>query len=79
MTGRRPTAVFYSTVTDDPRYRAAFDAAYWSDNLRRLVRFADAVRAAVEDGHRLFVETGPHPVLAHPVQTTLSANGHTSL
>ncbi|MFD5102116.1 SDR family NAD(P)-dependent oxidoreductase [Streptomyces albidochromogenes] len=77
VTGGQPTAVFYSTVTDDPRERAAFDAAYWSDNLRRVVRFADAVRAAAEDGHRLFVEIGPHPVLAHPVQTTLTAHGHT--
>ncbi|MFF5973430.1 SDR family NAD(P)-dependent oxidoreductase [Streptomyces sp. NPDC012769] len=76
VTGRTPTAAFYSTVTDDPRTRAAFDAAYWSDNLRREVRFADAVRAAAEDGHRLFVELGPHPVLAHPVQATLAADGH---
>ncbi|MFF9896666.1 SDR family NAD(P)-dependent oxidoreductase [Streptomyces longispororuber] len=74
--GGRPTAAFYSTVTDDPRDRATFDAAYWSDNLRREVRFADAVRAAAQDGHRLFVEIGPHPVLAHPVQATLTAHGH---
>ncbi|MFH8658522.1 SDR family NAD(P)-dependent oxidoreductase [Streptomyces afghaniensis] len=77
VTGRQPAVVFYSTVTDDPRGHAAFDAAYWSDNLRRVVRFADAVRAAAEDGHRLFVEIGPHPVLAHPVQATLTAHGHT--
>ncbi|MFG3509161.1 SDR family NAD(P)-dependent oxidoreductase [Streptomyces sp. NPDC047821] len=72
-----PTAAFYSTVTDDPRAHAAFDAAYWSDNLRRVVRFTDAVRAAAEDGHRLFVEIGPHPVLIQPVQATLAAHGHT--
>ncbi|OKK03457.1 hypothetical protein AMK26_18340 [Streptomyces sp. CB03234] len=77
VTGGQPTAVFYSTATDDPREHAAFDAAYWSDNLRRVVRFADAVRAAAEDGHRLFVEIGPHPVLAGPVQATLAAHGHT--
>ncbi|MFG3250381.1 SDR family NAD(P)-dependent oxidoreductase [Streptomyces sp. NPDC048187] len=76
VTGRTPDAVFYSTVTEDPRERAAFDAAYWSDNLRRVVRFGDAVRAAAEDGHRLFVEIGPHPVLVHPVQATLTAHGH---
>ncbi|MFC4464541.1 SDR family NAD(P)-dependent oxidoreductase [Streptomyces xiangluensis] len=76
VTGRSPGTVFYSTVNDDPRERAAFDAAYWSDNLRRVVRLAHAVQAAAEDGHRLFVEIGPHPVLAHPVQATLSAHGH---
>ncbi|MBR8639696.1 acyltransferase domain-containing protein [Streptomyces tuirus] len=76
ITGRTPETAFYSTVTDDPREHPAFDAAYWSDNLRRVVRLADAVRAAAEDGHRLFVEIGPHPVLAHPVQATLAAHGH---
>jgi acyl transferase domain-containing protein/aryl carrier-like protein len=78
ITGGQPAAAFYSTVTDDPRAPAAFDAAYWSDNLRRVVRFADAVRAAAEDGHRLFLEIGPHPVLTHPVQATLAAHGHTA-
>ncbi|MFE5604724.1 SDR family NAD(P)-dependent oxidoreductase [Streptomyces coelicoflavus] len=77
VTSRTPTAAFYSTVTDDPREHAAFDAAYWCDNLRRVVRFADAMGAAAEDGHRLFVEIGPHPVLVHPVQATLTAHGHT--
>ncbi|MGW0535113.1 SDR family NAD(P)-dependent oxidoreductase [Streptomyces sp. NPDC003032] len=77
VAGGSPGTAFYSTVTDDPRERAVLDAAYWSDNLRREVRFADAVRAAAEDGHRLFVEIGPHPVLVHPVQATLTAHGHT--
>ncbi|MET9293131.1 type I polyketide synthase [Streptomyces sp. NPDC003077] len=77
VTGTTPTAAFYSTVADDPRSRPGFDAAYWSDNLRRVVRFADAVHAAAEDGHRLFVEIGPHPVLLQPVQATLAAHGRT--
>ncbi|WP_447035731.1 SDR family NAD(P)-dependent oxidoreductase [Streptomyces sp. DSM 118878] len=77
VVGRPPETAFYSTVTDDPREHGAFDAGYWSDNLRRVVRFTDAVRAAAEDGHRLFVEIGPHPVLIHPVRATLTAHGHT--
>ncbi|MFD5028608.1 SDR family NAD(P)-dependent oxidoreductase [Streptomyces sp. NPDC058373] len=77
VVGGSPGAAFYSTVTDDPREHGVFDAAYWSDNLRRVVRFTDAVRAAAEDGYRLFVEIGPHPVLTHPVQATLAAHGHT--
>ncbi|WP_050514847.1 type I polyketide synthase [Streptomyces rimosus] len=77
VTGTPPTAAFYSTVSDDPRAPVAFDAAYWSDNLRRVVHFADAVRAAAEDGHRLFVEIGPHSVLLQPVQATLAEYGHT--
>ncbi|MFI0242201.1 SDR family NAD(P)-dependent oxidoreductase [Streptomyces sp. NPDC016845] len=75
VTGTTAHTAFYSTVGDDPREHAAFDAAYWCDNLRREVRFADAVRAASDDGHRLFVEIGPHPVLVHPVQATLTDRG----
>ncbi|NEC67591.1 type I polyketide synthase [Streptomyces sp. SID9727] len=75
VAGTAPEATFYSTVTDDPRARVGFDAPYWSDNLRQVVRFADAVRAAAEDGHRLFIEVGPHPVLTHPVQATLAEHG----
>ncbi|MEU6161411.1 SDR family NAD(P)-dependent oxidoreductase [Streptomyces sp. NPDC047130] len=74
ITGGTPRTTFYSTVTEDPRERVSFDAAYWSDNLRGVVHLADAVRAAAEDGHRLFVEIGPHPTLVHPVQATLAAH-----
>ncbi|WP_228922754.1 type I polyketide synthase [Streptomyces sp. DH7] len=77
IVGRTPGTAFYSTVTDDPREHGSLDASYWSDNLRRTVRFTDAVQAAAEDGHRLFLEIGPHPVLVHPVQATLTAHGHT--
>ncbi|WP_228992831.1 type I polyketide synthase [Streptomyces sp. DH8] len=77
VVGRTPGTAFYSTVTDDPREHGSLDASYWSDNLRRTVRFTDAVQAAAEDGHRLFIEIGPHPVLVHPVQATLTAHGHT--
>ena len=34
----------------DPREEPVCDASYWVDNLRNTVRFAAAVRAALEDG-----------------------------
>ncbi|MEV0281740.1 type I polyketide synthase [Streptomyces sp. NPDC050610] len=68
-----PAVGFYSTVREDPRAVPAFDTAYWVDNLRRPVRFADAVAAAVEDGHRLFIEVSPHPVVLTTVQQNLSS------
>ncbi|UNO42988.1 type I polyketide synthase [Streptomyces sp. MST-110588] len=55
---------FYTTALDDPREAAGFDAAYWFANQRRPVQFAQAVRAAWDDGYRLFVELGPHPLLS---------------
>ncbi len=41
---------------------------YWVDNLRRTVRFAAAVQAAMEDGYRVFAELAPHPLLTHPLE-----------
>ncbi|WP_030542857.1 type I polyketide synthase [Streptomyces albus] len=61
----------YTTVLDDPRSDAPCDAEYWVANLRRPVRFAQAVRAAAEDGHRVFIEVSPHPTQLHPLTETL--------
>ena len=47
-----------------------FDAAYWGRNLRRTVRFTDAVSGLLEDGVTIFVELGPHPILLHSIAQT---------
>ncbi|SFO88816.1 phthiocerol/phenolphthiocerol synthesis type-I polyketide synthase D [Amycolatopsis arida] len=60
-----PELPCYGTVLPDPRREPVFDAGYWAANLRRPVRFAAAVAAAVADGHSTFVEVSPHPVLRH--------------
>jgi phthiocerol/phenolphthiocerol synthesis type-I polyketide synthase D len=57
-----PEIPFYSTVLDDPRSTPGFGADYWAANLRRAVRFQQAVSAATEDGFRVFVEISPHPI-----------------
>ncbi|QFZ18939.1 type I polyketide synthase [Saccharothrix syringae] len=60
----RPGSVpFYSTVTGTPFDPAALGAEYWFRNVREPVDFEGAVRAALDAGHRVFVETSPHPVL----------------
>src|SRR5581483_6424491 len=48
---------------------------YWAANLRRPVRFAQAIGAAAEDGHRFFLEISPHPTQLHPLAETLRAHG----
>ncbi|MGW1895168.1 SDR family NAD(P)-dependent oxidoreductase [Streptomyces sp. NPDC002004] len=68
---RPPSVPFYSTVLDDPRTVPVFDAEYWCRNLRRPVRFADAVRAAAQDRHTVYVEVSPHPVVARAVTGSL--------
>jgi phthioceranic/hydroxyphthioceranic acid synthase len=68
----RPGARFYSTVLDDPLEVPAFDADYWCANLRRPVRFADAVAAAAADRHVVYLEVAPHPVVAAAVSRNLT-------
>ncbi|MDW4903729.1 acyltransferase domain-containing protein, partial [Streptomyces californicus] len=40
-----------------------------------MVRFEDAVRALLGDGHGVFVESSAHPVLTVGVQETIEAAG----
>ena len=65
-----PEVPYYSATLFDPRERPVCDARYWVDNLRHTVRFAAAVRAALEDGYRVFAELAPHPLLTHAVEQT---------
>jgi acyl transferase domain-containing protein/NADPH:quinone reductase-like Zn-dependent oxidoreductase/acyl carrier protein len=58
----------YSTVTGAVIDGTALDADYWVRNLREPVLFAPTVARALGDDHTVFVEIGPHPVLAGPVQ-----------
>ncbi len=71
----RADVAFYSTVTGGRIDTAELDADYWFTNLRRPVRFADAVRALLADGHRVFVEASPHPVLTLGVQECCEQTG----
>lgn len=61
----------YSTALADPRSPAPRGPDYWVANLRDRVRFAEAVSAAAEDGHRLFLEVSAHPVVSHSIAETL--------
>ncbi|MEV6877810.1 type I polyketide synthase [Amycolatopsis sp. NPDC051128] len=56
ITPKPPQIPFCSTVFDT----ATFDAEYWYHNLRRTVRFEQAVRSL---GDGVFLEMSPHPVL----------------
>ncbi|MGW1216673.1 type I polyketide synthase [Streptomyces sp. NPDC002499] len=71
---RAAEVAFYSTVGDHAKGAmsdtTAMGAAYWYDNLRTTVAFETATRALLDDGHTLFVEVSPHPVLTHPLQET---------
>lgn len=67
---RPPEIPFYSATLYDARERPVCDAEYWVQNLRQMVRFAPAVRAAMEEGYRVFAEVAPHPLLTHALEQT---------
>ena len=83
LAGIRPSAGhtrLFSTAESRWADGTALDAAYWYANLRRTVRFADAVRALAGEGYRVFVEVSPHPVLTAAVTETVQQGpGDTAL
>ena len=58
---RQPHTDFLSTVT--AKLETRLDLDYCWQNLRRTVRYMDAVEAAVDLGGNVFVEIGPHATL----------------
>ncbi|ATL71963.1 polyketide synthase [Nocardia terpenica] len=67
-----------STLTGDWLDTAGMDADYWYRNLRGTVRFDTAIRDLARQGHDVFVEVSPHPVLTVPVQDTVEDAGLTA-
>ena len=65
----------FSTLTGDWVGEGDLDAGYWYENLRRPVGFAAAVSTLAEEGHSLFIEVSPHPVLTVGVEETVEAVG----
>ncbi|MGW3567525.1 SDR family NAD(P)-dependent oxidoreductase, partial [Streptomyces sp. NPDC000941] len=66
---------FYSTVDNQWADTVGLDARYWYRNLRRPVRFAEAVRALGAAEYRTYVEVGPHPTLSLAIEDTAEADG----
>ncbi|WP_256914947.1 type I polyketide synthase, partial [Streptomyces hilarionis] len=71
VTARAGDTAFYSTVTGGLLDAHDLDAGYWYRNLRERVSWMAAVRALAADGHGVFVEASPHPVLTTAVRETL--------
>ncbi|MEU1669268.1 SDR family NAD(P)-dependent oxidoreductase [Streptomyces sparsogenes] len=66
---------FYSTVTAERLNTAELGTEYWFDNLRRPVRFADAVSRLLADGYRAFIHCNPHPILSTSLQDIFEESG----
>ncbi|AYF31955.1 polyketide synthase [Micromonospora tulbaghiae] len=63
VTPRETPVTFYCAVSGEAVPGSELDGGYWYRNLRETVRFQDAVTAALDAGHRRFLEVSPHPVL----------------
>ncbi|MDI3284904.1 type I polyketide synthase [Polyangium sp. 15x6] len=64
-----------STVTGAQIAGESLHVAYWGDNIRKPVRFADAISHVLQRGHLTFVEIGPHAVLSQNIEQILLARG----
>ncbi|WP_433153606.1 type I polyketide synthase [Actinomadura nitritigenes] len=63
---------FFSTVEGRWLDTTELDGGYWYRNLRRQVRFADAVETLADDGFQAFVEVSAHPVLVPSIAETVA-------
>ncbi|KAF2135653.1 uncharacterized protein K452DRAFT_293051 [Aplosporella prunicola CBS 121167] len=60
----------YSTSDGNPRSDAARDVEYWVRNMVNPVLLTSAVRAAMSDGFKLFLEVSSHPIVSHSINET---------
>jgi myxalamid-type polyketide synthase MxaE and MxaD len=65
---RAESVPIYSTVTGQVGRGLEFDALYWARNMREPVLFSAAVQRLVDDGHDIFLEISPHPILLSAMQ-----------
>ncbi|WNG36081.1 acyltransferase domain-containing protein [Archangium violaceum] len=72
---RTASVPFYSTVKDRLLEGPELDGAYWADNLREPVLFGNAVQRLLSEGHEVFLELSPHPILLTPIEEILHAAG----
>ncbi|KAM7200700.1 hypothetical protein V8F20_005202 [Naviculisporaceae sp. PSN 640] len=69
----------FSSVTGSLKADGGFNTNYWVSNLVGKVRFCDALQALCRhdqnsscQGHRMFIEIGPHAALAGPLRQSIA-------
>jgi acyl transferase domain-containing protein/NADPH:quinone reductase-like Zn-dependent oxidoreductase/acyl carrier protein len=72
---RPPSHPLYSTVSAARISAADWDAKYWCANVRKPVRFGETIETLIGDGHRVFLEVGPHPVLSGNIRAIVAHAG----
>ncbi len=75
ITPRPGNTTLYSSLTGAQLDGTEMGSGYWYENLRQTVEFEQATRAALTDGHTVFIEVSPHPVLSLGLQGTAEETG----
>ena len=75
----RPQRNLYSTVTAQQVTLPELGADYWCANVRRPVRFGDTIETLIDEGHRVFLEIGPHPVLSGNIRAILAGKAESGV
>lgn len=57
-----------STLTGQEVQGESVNADYWGDNIRKPVRFMQAIEHLMADGVTVFVEVSPHPALSSMIE-----------
>ena len=65
---RAESVPIYSTVTGQAGHGPEFGPLYWAWNMREPVLFSTVVQRLVEEGHDIFLEISPHPILLSAMQ-----------
>ena len=68
---KRGSIPIVSTVSGDWMVEQQADAGYWWQNIICPVQFYKGLNTLISDDHRIFVEIGPHPVLANGINAAL--------
>ncbi|MHC5907886.1 beta-ketoacyl synthase N-terminal-like domain-containing protein, partial [Streptomyces sp. S6] len=68
---RKGRVPMVSSMSGETLTGEELDAGYWYDSLRNTVHFDPAVRTLSQQGHQLFIEVSPHPVLTGAITDTL--------
>jgi acyl transferase domain-containing protein/NADPH:quinone reductase-like Zn-dependent oxidoreductase/NADP-dependent 3-hydroxy acid dehydrogenase YdfG/acyl carrier protein len=72
LTPRATHTDLYSTVTGSKIEGTEINNNYWWKNVRNAVNFAGAIQELSDNGYKLFIEIGPHPVLKNSITECLA-------
>ena len=72
---KEPSVKLYTTASVNSREQKTRDIDYWIGNMVNPVHLNSAVRAALDDKHRVFLEISSHPIVSHSINEIIMDAG----